>query len=72
MGVAYCATAAFLAEPSFPRKLAFAASGAIFIAMLAPVSDYGTGNDWILRAGLCLLWLPAVETAALWVKEGDE
>ena len=70
MCAAYCAAAAFLAEPSFPRKLAFAATGAICVVMLAPVSGYGPGRDLLLRACICLLWLPAVEAAALRVKEG--
>lgn len=70
MGVAYCATAAFLAEPSMPRKLAFAAAGAAFVTMLTPTSGYGAGHDLVPRLCLCLLWIPAVEAAALRVKEG--
>ena len=69
--VAYCATAASIAEPSLFRKLAYVLVGYAFISMLASADGYnGMGNSLWLYLAVCLPWPLAIEAAALRVKEG--
>lgn len=69
--VAYCATAATLAEPRYFRRFGYALCGALCILMLTPASGYGAGRDWGLFTLICLPWFAVVEAAALRVKEGN-
>lgn len=70
MCAAYFATSAVLFEPFFPRKLAYAVAGALSVCVIAPSTGYGLGNDLMIRCLVPLLWIPAVEAAALRIKEG--
>ncbi len=71
MWVAYCATAAFVAEPNVLRKACWAICGAAWVSFAAPVSGYGVGSGFFLKALSALLWMWAVEAAALRVREGE-
>lgn len=71
MWVAYCATAAFVAEPNVLRKACWAICGAAWVSFAAPVSGYGVGSGFFLKALFALLWIWAVESAALRVREGE-
>lgn len=69
--VAYCATAATLAEPRYYRRLAYAFCGVVTVMLMTPNSGYGAGKDWLLYSLAIVFWVVAIEAAALRVKEGD-
>ena len=69
--VAYCATAAIIAEPSLVRKLAFALFGYAYVNFLgASIGFSSMSEDMWLYVLACLPWPLCLEAAALRVKEG--
>ncbi|MBN1840207.1 MAG: hypothetical protein JW802_09230 [Campylobacterales bacterium] len=67
--VAYCATAAVIAQASVYKKLAFVFLGYVYVGFLTETNGFNAFNDLGLYALSTLPWLFVFEAAALGVKE---
>lgn len=68
--VAYCATAAVIAQTDIVRKLALVFLGYVYISFLSETNGFDAFNDLGWYALSCVPWIFAFEAAALGVKEG--
>jgi len=68
--VAYCVTAAVIAQTDIVRKLALVFLGYVYISFLSETNGFDAFEDLEWYALCCVPWIFAFEAAALGVKEG--